>query len=452
MYTPHPQFDSTTSENAPNEQVLLEEIVAFLKRYVIVDEYEYVAIALWIIHTHAIEVADTTPYLAALGPEKRCGKTRLLETLMLVVRQPTMTTNVSEAALFRLIQQEQPTLLLDETDTIFGYRAKKENESLRGLINGGYRRGSVVLRCVGDGSNQQVVPFQTFCPKALAGIGDLPDTILDRSLVVAMRRSQPGEKVQRLRMNRPPVEAAALKTRIEDWVREHLEELRSAEPELPDELNDRAQDVCEPLLAISDLLGEWSGARAREALVAMCQAQAGGWEESPGVLLLADIRLAFESPAAEQLSTEELIQRLCLDHEAPWAHWNHQGQISPRALARLLKPYRIKSVSLGDGHHRGRKGYRRGQFVDAWNRYLPHPDSSRDIGDNRDSDESPDPLADEDEDDHMSRVSRLSENGDQANTPSSHCLICSAEYDRGVPAATLLRCPSCAGRSPESGD
>src|SRR4051794_2061350 len=80
MYTPLTQNSHDTEADDPGES-LLDKIVTFLKRYVIVDEPAYVAIALWIIHTHAIDAADTTPYLAALGPEKRCGKTRLLETL-----------------------------------------------------------------------------------------------------------------------------------------------------------------------------------------------------------------------------------------------------------------------------------------------------------------------------------------------------------------------------------
>ena len=368
----NPPHDQRGRESTPTADVgpLLDDLVTFLRRYVVVAEHEYLAVALWIVHTHAIDAADTTPYLVATGPERRCGKTRLLEVLSLVVRQPTMTVNTSDAALFRLIALEQPTLLLDETDTIFGYRVKHERESLRGIINGGYRRGSVVMRCEGDGSNQQVVSFATFCPKALAGIGSLPDTIRDRSLVIEMRRSRPGEKTERLRMNRPPAEAATLKTRIEQWVASHLEDLTVSEPVLPDGLNDRAQDVCEPLLAIADLADPSLGSQARQAFITLTNAQQAGSEESVGVMLLASIKAAFDSDGAPQLSTDELINRLCDDPEAPWGQWRGQGRIDPRALARILKPYGIRSKSLGDPINRGKKGYGRYEFEDTWSRYL----------------------------------------------------------------------------------
>jgi hypothetical protein len=364
------QLPSTEAPAGSCQAALLDDLVCLLRRFVVIAEHEYLAVALWIVHTHAIDAADTTPYLVVTGPERRCGKTRLLEVLSLLVRQPTMTLNTSEAALFRLVAQEQPTLLLDETDTIFGPRVKNDKESLRGLINGGYRRGAVVLRCEGDGSNQQVVSFPAFCPKSLAGIGSLPDTILDRSLVIEMRRSRPGEKAERLSMSRPPEAAAVLKAGIEAWVVEHLEELRLSEPDLPDELNDRAQDVCEPLLAIADLAGPEFAVRARHALVTLMNAQQANSEESIGVTLLAAIKAAFDLDGVKQLSTDELIQRLSADPEAPWGQWHGQGKIDPRSLARLLKPFGVRSKSLGDPANRGKKGYMRFDFEDPWSRYL----------------------------------------------------------------------------------
>lgn len=51
-----------------------------------------------------------------------------------------------------------------------------------------------MLRCVGP--QQEVRPFQTFAMVALAAIGDcLPETVLDRSVVIRMRRRAPAERV-----------------------------------------------------------------------------------------------------------------------------------------------------------------------------------------------------------------------------------------------------------------
>ena len=89
-----------------------------------------------------------TPYLAITRAEKRSGKTRLLEVLELLVRQPLPTANISDAALFRVIDEQKPTLLVDEVDAIFGPR-RASVRSCAGCSNAGYRRGADAHRMGG---------------------------------------------------------------------------------------------------------------------------------------------------------------------------------------------------------------------------------------------------------------------------------------------------------------
>ncbi len=245
---------------------LLDDLTAFVRRYVVLTDAQATALALWIVHTWAIAAAGSTPYLSVTSAEKRCGKTRLLDVLRLLCRDPLTAANVSEAALFRSLGERPRTVLLDEVDAIFGPKAR-DREDLRAMLNAGYRRGSPVLRCVGDGSKQKVESFDVFAAKALASIGDLPDTLADRSLVIRLKRRGPTESVERLRENRPPLEAEALTERLARFADEHDKALADAEPVLPDELDDRAQDAVEPLVAIADLAGEEWPDRARRAFV-----------------------------------------------------------------------------------------------------------------------------------------------------------------------------------------
>ena len=158
-------------------------------------DHQAVAATLWVAHAHVPEAAVSTPYLAAISPEKRSGKTRLLEVLELLVPRPMFAANVTEAVLFRSLDAEPaPTLLLDEVDTIFGPRAKRENEALRGILNVGVRRGATAQRCEGEGSKLRVKTFNVFGPKAFAGIGNLPDTLSDRCIILAMKRRAPGKR------------------------------------------------------------------------------------------------------------------------------------------------------------------------------------------------------------------------------------------------------------------
>ncbi|MCZ7587362.1 MAG: DUF3631 domain-containing protein [Gaiella sp.] len=350
---------------------LLDDLAAFVRRYVVVTDAQASTLALWIVHTWAIDAAGSTPYLSVTSAEKRSGKTRLLDVLRLLCRDPLPAANVSEAALFRSLGDRPRTLLLDEIDAIFGPKAR-DREDLRAMLNAGYRRGTPVLRCVGDGSKQRVEPFEVFGAKALAGIGDLPDTLADRSLPVRLNRRGPGETVAPLRENRPPADAATLRGRVQRFAEEHDDALADAEPELPAELDDRAQDAVEPLLAIADLAGgEWPH-RARRAFVELRRGDDASADESLGVRLLADIRAAFAHDDADRLSTSELIERLATDDDSPWADW-HGAHVKPRTLSTILRPYGIRSrtVRLDDGTTP--KGYRRDQFEDAWTRYLAPP-------------------------------------------------------------------------------
>jgi Protein of unknown function (DUF3631) len=350
---------------------LLDQLVVFVRRYVVVSRPQAYAIALWAAHTWAIDAAEATPYLSICSPERRSGKSRLLDVLELLVAKPLKAAGVTEAALFRSISARSPTVLMDEVDAIFGPRATN-HEDLRALLNAGYRRGTPVLRCVGDGSKQRVDEFDVFCAKALAGIGELPDTIADRSIRIRLNRRAKGEEIARFRQRIATEQAASLRESLEAWAAEHVDDLSRAEPALPDELDDRAQDAVEPLLAIADLAsGEWPS-RGRAAFVALRVASAVAEDDSLGIRLLIDVHRVLDGQTVARISTHELIEQLAGDEEAPWGDWKGSGKSLPaRTLGRLLNRYGIRSQSvwLADGNTA--KGFKREQFEDAWRRYLP---------------------------------------------------------------------------------
>jgi hypothetical protein len=198
---------------------------------------------------------------------------------------------------------------------------------------------------------------------ALAGIGDMPGTVEDRAVIVAMRRRGPGEQVTPFRRRRHAPELLDLRDRLHDWVRANQAKLADAIPELP--VEDRAADCWEPLAAIADAAGgRWPGL-ARDACRALT-ATTGDAEGSFGERLLVDLRVVFG--AAPALWTATIIERLAQLDEAPWADYYGQ-RISDRAIAKLLRPYGIRSrdVKLDDVV---RKGYRREDLHDAWQRYA----------------------------------------------------------------------------------
>jgi Protein of unknown function (DUF3631) len=347
------------------DQQLLDALFAFVRRFVVLSDDQAAAIALWIAHTHAFEAADCTPYLHVHSAEKRSGKTRLLEVLELVVREPLPTTNISDAALFRAVAELTPTLLLDEIDAVYGPKAR-EREDLRGMLNAGYRQGAVVRR-MGGPKMTTLEAFPVFCPKVFAGIGELPDTIADRAIPLRLLRRTREEEVERFR-RRDALEAAdPLHQWASSWGVRNAPRLTEARPDLPDELDDRAQDVWEPLLAIADLAGGAWPARARSAAL---QLSGNGQREDDSMtaLLLKDIFTVFASGAGDRLRTADLIVHLGEIEESPWGDW-YGKTITPQALSKLLRPHRIKTMPVKVEGQTVR-GYKVEQFADAFARVL----------------------------------------------------------------------------------
>ncbi len=366
-YPEPPEFDPTVPDTDDGAQ-LLDDARAFLARFVAFPSDDALTAAtLWAAHTHALQAFECTPRIAFLSPEPGSGKTRALEILELLVLRPLLTVNVTPAYLFRKVADEAgpPTLLYDEIDTVFGPRAK-DNEDIRGMLNAGYRRGATAGRCVMRGKTVEVEELPAFAAVALAGLDDLPDTISSRTIVVRMRRRAPHEHVDSYRRRLHEAEGYELRDRLSAWAASHWHRLSDAWPELPEGIEDRNADVWEPLLAVADAAaGHWPDTArvAAVTLVTAARDKEGGF----GVRLLADLRDIFA--AHERLTTEEILEALCALDESPWADIRGKA-LDARNLSRRLGKYDIKPKLLRIGE-RVARGYERSDLADAWSRYLP---------------------------------------------------------------------------------
>ncbi len=341
---------------------LLDELRAALTRYVVFPSPETAdAVALWTAATHGQDAWEHAPRCAVVSPEKRCGKSRLLDIAEATCHQSLVTVNISSAALVRTVTAEDPpTLFIDEADTVFGPKAADNHEDLRGIVNAGHQRGRPYIRY--DIITRRNEHLATFCIAMLAGIGNLPDTIMDRSIVVRMRRRAPGERVDPYRTRRDRPALHVLRDRLGAWVKAHIKELTHVEPDMP--VEDRAADTWEPLVAIADLAGGDWPARARKAARVLVAAE--GEEDaaaSLGMRLLADIRDLYRDFTVAFMPSGELVNRLRKLDEAPW----NERDLNTTALAALLRPYGVKP-----GHNSAKtaRGYDKDWFADAFARYL----------------------------------------------------------------------------------
>lgn len=345
---------------------VLDELGLFLQRYVVFGRpEEVIAVVLWIAHTHAIEYAEATGYLAITSPEKGSGKTRLLELLRLLAatRRGSILITPTASTIYRTLEASpEAALLLDELDAVFKDHSDKYEE-VRAVINAGHRRGATVPRSVSIKNAWAVKHFEVFCPKALSGIGRLPDTIADRSIPIRMLKKKSTETVERFRTRIVEAEAAPLVTALVDALEATPPAL---EADVPIGLPDRAADAWEALLAIADIAGEDWPSKARKAAVILHADREQ--DDSLNLRALSDCRLAFERADVERMATAALIEALKSDEESPWV--DERRPLTPERFASLLRPFRIRSKQLKIAGIKVR-GFERSAFVDSWDRYLP---------------------------------------------------------------------------------
>jgi hypothetical protein len=362
---------------------VLEKVRAFLGDYVVFPSVQaHIATTLWVAHTYLLDHFETTPRLVIKSPEKQTGKTRLLECLDLICKDAVVTGNISPAAMARLINDRQPTLLVDEIDAIFGEKAVA-HEDTRAILNSGYRKGAKYIRCVGGGNNN-VIELPSYCAVAVAGIGEPPETIGNRAVILNMRRKTQAETVQPFYGWLAYPRGDAVRIRLENWAVESSSRIFAEHtdpdgfvsremPEMPKGISDRQHDIWLPLIAIADLAGDEWGEMARNACTVLSAEQTVEDAEAGQALrLLRDIRIVFDQDGRSRIFTSQLVALLCRVPESEWAVVEYgQPVLNAHKLAHMLDPYQIKSVRWRDADGGQQRGYSRASFEDAWSRYLP---------------------------------------------------------------------------------
>jgi hypothetical protein len=375
---------------------LLDALARTIGEHVIMTNEQAWCIALWVMTTHAFKAAVIAAKLWITSAVFRSGKTRVMQLLKHLVAHPETAEYITPSAIFRLIDRDHPTLLLDEVDTFIA-----DNEYLRGLINGGFERDGSIVISVPSGDGWEPKRFSIFTPMALSGLGKLDPTNADRSFRIALERKPPGTKIKRLR-RRDTGPLVELVMKAERWVADNLEQLEDAEPQIPAGLNDRAADAWELSLAIAELCGGHWPQRGRQAALAI-SGDGTAVDESVGIQLLSDIRDIFnlkedldQAPNAkvraeiiarakelDRITSAELVRALVNMEGRPWPDFKRGRELTPTQLARLLRPFHISPslirVSGAPGPEKEPKsaislvarGYKREQFRRAFERYLP---------------------------------------------------------------------------------
>lgn len=351
----------------------LDAVEHFLSRFIAYpNDHARHAHTLWIAHTWRMDAWESTPRLAFMSAEKGSGKTRALEVSEFLVPRGVRVSQATTGYVLAKISEQPPaTLFYDEIDTVYGSRARG-NEDLRALLNAGHRRGATAGRGTWENGTLEGQDYPAYCAVALAGLGKLAETVADRAVVVHMKKRKRTERVESWRERVNASEATALGERLEHW-------MSGADLQFPSHMpvEDRAADVWEALVMVAESAGGHWPQRAR---IAATTAMSTDEKASTGVQLLGDLRTVFGSN--EKLTTEYVLRGLFDPPEAQWQYFHHNGEaLNARDLSKLLRPYGIRPADVWVSG-RSAKGYHADDLRDAWERYLP-PSEDREFREER---------------------------------------------------------------------
>ena len=288
-----------------------------------------------------------------------------------LVRQPVLASHFTKSSIYRLIEQYRPTLLIDEADTYL-----KTNHELIGILNSGHTRDGQVVVNVRDDPTSDWTPkiFATWSPKSIAAIGNLPETLADRSIIIPLHRRPKAVALRKYDSNQDE-ESATLRRKIVRWVLDHIEALRSHKPQSVEPLNDRSADNWSPLLSIAEVAGNRWAQLAQTAALSLSASIDDRLSVSE--MLLADFRTILEVAPNSHIRTAHLLEALENLGDRPWADFHGRGRgLTAVDLGNELRPYGIRSVKIRFGE-KTYWGYTYDNHTrEIFERYAPIPEHS----------------------------------------------------------------------------
>lgn len=342
---------------------ILDLISAKFKEHVkFQDDSDADALALWVAMTYVMDHLEIAPIVYVTSLEPMCGKSTVMKLLKVFCNQAEMVSKITPAAIYRLIERDQPTLIFDEAD-----RFLRGNDELNGIINAGHARfeaNVIINKRLPDG-NHEAVTFPVWCAKAIAGIGKQDDTLTSRSIVISLRRKLLSETVKPVRYNlyqeyefvRESLVAWA--ARFEPISEQEMEPFLKA-------TTDRGTDNWLALGIITKRINpEWVE-RVQAALDTIEVRQSNGLQ-SAGVQLLSDVRDVVSESSRPEWSSTDLYNAVVYNEETDWSVFNHGRPITKKKFTQMLSDFGIKPTKRSKANV-----FYVADLEDAFLRYLTH--------------------------------------------------------------------------------
>jgi hypothetical protein len=349
---------------------LLDRLVVFIgERVVFKHNWQPTLIALWIFGTYAHATFAYYGYLHPTSPTKRCGKSLLLELLELLSFNATgASADPTAAVIFRECNRNGSTQIFDEMEKL---QADKEKwGAVIAILNVGFKRGATVPRVL-DPKTDTTRDFHVYSPKALASISRLPETTADRTIPIELERKKRSENTKRVGTKESRLQAVQLRDDC------HIAALRKAsslmefyerieELGVPNELDDRARDILEPLFAIAAVADAESSRKSFYAvMLAAARAFAGSRSDSDGsesslVAAATALRGYARGWDAFAITSKQANALFKQTDDLGWMESEAQARAHLRKMGFVSAPHRIELFVVKPADAKGEvaRGYR----------------------------------------------------------------------------------------------
>jgi hypothetical protein len=362
--------------------VLIRRFEEIFKRYIIAAKGVSLVSALYALMAHCFDVFGWIAYLALTSPAESCGKSHAADVVDWASARPEILVSITAPALYRLITEAKPTIVVDEAEVLTG--DGETTVALRAVLHAGCAPDDWIIRCAPN--SHELQRFSPWCPKVFCAIGGLPAVPSSRCIQVEMQRKGAGERTEKWIRRRVRTELSKLSAEMAVWVAAHKEQIREVYESLPDEsFEHRMGENFAPLEATLSVADR---PRLSELTTARHNLAGSGDSCLEGVQLLKDIRKVFEDRNVTEMKSDALTSALVEIEGSPWAKGSRGRPLTQHKLAKLLKPFKVYPDRIGDRDSRLR-GYKISWFQDAFARHSApesvHPSTSREnSGDNED--------------------------------------------------------------------
>lgn len=355
----------TTMTKTNRYSATLAKLEKFINRYCIFSDQSYaLPLSLWILSTFIHTDFDSLAYLCITASTKRAGKTRCAEIISFVCSNPVSSGALTPAAIYKQINEVHPTIFFDEAETLNSEAAS----TMRAILNMGYRKGSKVQRMKGE----QVMEYDVYCPKVFILIGDVNDTLKDRSIIIRMKRADADQIPQRFVYEVAKTEGAEIRSELAEAIEENHSLLYENFVNFKgiEFLSDRDEEIWSPMFVIcqtlfpermkeleriaTDITAEKTvdSATYRSLLGEGVEEKAR--DDEFARRLLADMATAINGE--KHIPTMQLIERLHAIPTAPWRKYRGEG-LNPHNLGDMMDRFHVQPKNLKIGK-KVLKGYK----------------------------------------------------------------------------------------------